>query len=98
MNEDLSQALLVLVVGMFTVFLILGLVVLTGRLLIQIVNRFAPLTVMELPKRKKRQPASSSSTSSSLSPSTLAAIVAAVQHLTDGKGRIEQIEEIDPPK
>ncbi len=39
MNSTLYEALVVLVVGMFTVFVILSLVVLSGRLLLQFLNK-----------------------------------------------------------
>jgi len=39
MNANLYEALIVLLVGMFTVFVILSLVVLSGRLLLMALNR-----------------------------------------------------------
>lgn len=40
MEQSLSSAFTLLTVGMITVFLILGLVVLAGQVLIRLVNRF----------------------------------------------------------
>lgn len=39
MNDTLYEALIVLVVGMFTVFVILSLVVLSGRVLLLVLNK-----------------------------------------------------------
>ena len=39
MNGPLNEALIVLLVGMFTVFVILSLVVLSGRLLLMVLNK-----------------------------------------------------------
>ena len=42
MTESLHSALIVLLIGMITVFVVLSLVVLTGKLLIYLVNEFGP--------------------------------------------------------
>ena len=83
MNEDLSMALLVLGVGMVTVFLILSLVVLSGQLLIKTVNHFSQELEDQNPpsepntKRDKKK---------------IAAIVAVVDTITGGKGKVIGIE------
>jgi len=41
MSDTISNALLLMAVGMVTVFVILSIVVFAGRILINIVNRFA---------------------------------------------------------
>ena len=48
MGESISTAVLVSLIGMVTVFVILGLVVLTGKTLIRIVNTFFPIEEKEL--------------------------------------------------
>jgi len=92
MNEQLSTALVVLLVGMITVFVVLSLVVLSGKVLISIVNKYAP--------EKSNKKSVSSRTipiyrkSSQTSSSKVAAIVAAVQQVTHGKGTIKSIKKI----
>lgn len=81
MNEALSQAVLVLAIGMITVFLILGLVVISGQTLIRIVNHFSPEPV-EVPSKKK------------MSAKKVAAIVTAVDLMTKGRGKVEKIEKL----
>ena len=94
MDQQLSTALLLLAVGMITVFIILSLVVFTGRVLIRIVNRFhkeerdfVMAGRMRLSRPKK-----------SIDDSQLAAIIAAVEFATHGQGRIQSIQKIDPVK
>lgn len=41
MSDNLSNALLLMIIGMVTVFAILSIVVISGRFLINIINRFA---------------------------------------------------------
>ncbi len=89
MPKDFNTALLVMVVGMLTVFVILSLVVLTGRILISLVNRFAPDTPI---KAQVRVPSQEVSMSNAISPKVLAAIVAGVEQVSGGKGRIQKIE------
>ena len=80
MNTPIEEALVVLVVGMLSVFLILGLVVLSGRLLIHLVNRFTK----EMPEQV--QP--------SIPKEKIAAIVTAVDMVTQGRGKVTHIEEV----
>jgi len=93
MNESLSQALLVMVVGMITVFIVLGLVVLTGKLLIRFVNHFLPEAAKFSPKPSRTTPVIPTSTTS-FNEKKLAAIVAAVDVVTKGQGRITNIEKL----
>ena len=92
MQADISTAFLVLVIGMITVFVILGLVVLTGKILITIVNRFFPLPVIE---QKQEHEKSISEPNTSHDKSTLAAIVSVVDIITKGKGRPSKIEKLN---
>ena len=89
MSAELQTALLLLVVGMITVFIILSLVVLTGRILIWVVNTYfsaeekiaydykAPYLEDDVIYKKK-----------------LAAITAAVEIATQGQGKITKIERV----
>jgi Oxaloacetate decarboxylase, gamma chain. len=91
MNQDLSIAFVVLAVGMATVFVILGLVVLTGNLLIKFVNRFYPVVVQQTSNRPNQLV---STTKENIKKSKLAAIVAAVDIISGGKAKIEKIEKL----
>jgi len=89
MPAELQTALLLLVVGMITVFIILSLVVFTGRTIIWVVNKYfseeekitydyaMPYIEEDVIYKKK-----------------LAAITAAVEIATGGKGRITKVERV----
>lgn len=71
-----------MVVGMITVLFILGMVVVIGNLLIRITNKFWP------------QPEGPGKTGpGSIPAGTVAAIVAAVEAVTGGKGKVTKIEK-----
>ena len=91
MSENLQTALTVLAVGMTTVFTILSLVVLTGKVLINIVNRFVPAPVIATSKRSKT---ALSKKDQKQEKEKVAAIVAAVEALTGGQGKIVSIEKL----
>lgn len=76
-----------MVIGMITVFVVLVLVVLSGNLLIALVNKYIP----EEEPKPLRSVASESSTA--LESNKISAIVAAVDWLTKGKGKITKIEK-----
>lgn len=92
MDNAINEALQLLVVGMGTVFLILALVVFLGRQLIGAVNRWLPATTAVA---SGSQSSSQSSTSSAIQPDILSAIVAAVDIVTEGKGKVDHVERID---
>jgi len=71
-----ETALQVMLIGMVTVFIILALVVLTGKVLIYLVNRFSPPSPQG-PNEDEGE---------------IAALIAAVDIITEGKGRIESIK------
>lgn len=89
MSAELQTALLLLVVGMITVFIILSLVVLTGRSLIWVVNKYfseeekieydyvVPFIEDDVIYKKK-----------------LAAITAAVEIATRGQGKVVKVERV----
>lgn len=90
MSEELQMAFIILLVGMTTVFSILSLVVLTGNILIRIVNQFFPAPIAPL-ITSETSASAKIPTSTNFSKSKLAAIVAAVDILTEGKGKVEKI-------
>lgn len=89
MSSDLNTALSLLIIGMTTVFTILSLVVITGKVLIRMVNRFSPDII---PKPVLASPLEVDHNDTD--ESEIAAIVAAVEVITKGKGRIKSIDKI----
>ena len=84
--ENLETALLLMVVGMATVFAILLIVIYLGKLLISLVNKYAPEE--QLPAKQKLK-------SPVLIPEIFfPAITAAVNVVTQGKGKVAKIEKI----
>ena len=91
MPADFNTAILVMLVGMTTVFVILSLVVLSGQVLIRLVNHFSPeIAVRKSPVSPLLVPTTKEE---NLSPSIIAAIAAAVENVTGGRGRINTIEK-----
>lgn len=86
MDKTLQDALQLLVVGMTTVALVLGLVVLVGRLLISAVNRATPSKQYHAPT------SGPTAATSSLDPKVVAVLAATVEHVTHGKGKIKTID------
>lgn len=85
--ENLETALLLMVVGMSTVFVILLIVIYLGKFLITLVNKYAPEEVLPAKQVASRGPAPISGT-------ILAAITAAVNVVTQGKGKITKVEKL----
>ncbi|NOZ48244.1 MAG: oxaloacetate decarboxylase [Chlorobi bacterium] len=85
MSEAYSTAITLLFVGMFTVFTILASVVLMGKFIIFIINKFFPGELNPTIK-----PIASNVL---INKKTLSAIVAAVEIVTKGKGRITEIKK-----
>ena len=83
----MSEAFYLLLVGMISTTVVLSLVVGMGRLLIRVVNRMAENTAAST----STNIAAASSKQTSLSPAKLAAIVATVEIMTEGKGRVRHI-------
>lgn len=79
MESTVSNAFLLLLVGMITVFVILALVVATGKLLIQLTNSMykEPETVIE----------------DGMNPKHIALLSAVVEHVTAGQGSLQSIEK-----
>jgi len=87
MESNISNALVLLVIGMITVFLILTLVVISGNILIKIVNKYTPEPTKKF-LRKKRS-------ATVTAPETLAVIATAVKTVTAGHGKVESIQKVE---
>lgn len=85
--ENIETALLLLVVGMATVFVILLIVIYFGKLLISLVNRYAPEEVLPAKKDAPQGVAP-------VPGNVMAAIAAAVSVVTHGKGKVTKVERI----
>ncbi len=85
MSENFELALQLLGIGMLTVFTILLLVIIIGNTIIKFVNRFIPEAPKVVANRR--------GISNGISSGKMAAIVAAVQIATNGKGKVTSIEK-----
>lgn len=86
MTENLNLALQLLLVGMLSVFFILGIVVALGRTLIYLVNKFSPEIV---------KPQFAAKTKSGFSKEKLAVLTAVVEVVTENKGVIKSVKKIN---
>ena len=84
--ENLNIALLLMIVGMATVFAILLIVIYLGKGLIALVNKYAPEEVAPA-KQAAHAPAA-------VPGNIMAAISAAVTVVTQGKGKVAKVEKI----
>ena len=84
MGESLNTGLSLMGIGMSTVFLVLALVVLVGKGLIQFVNRFVPEEIKPVINDSEVK-----------DNRKIAAISAAVEAATGGKGYITRIEKLN---
>lgn len=87
MESTISNALVLLAIGMITVFLILALVVISGNILIKIVNKYAPEPTKKLIR--------SSRSATGTAPEIVAAIAAVVETVTAGHGKVESIQKVE---
>ncbi|MDR0894674.1 MAG: OadG family protein [Prevotellaceae bacterium] len=85
--ENIETALMLMVVGMATVFLILVIVIYLGKLLIFLVNKYAPEEVMPAKQGALRN-------SAPIPGNIIAAIAAAVNVVTHNKGRVTKVEKV----
>lgn len=85
--ENLETALLLMVVGMATVFVILLIVIYLGKLLISLVNKYAPEEVVPVKQEAPRSAAP-------IPGNIIAAISAAVNVVTQGKGKVAKVEKL----
>lgn len=86
--NNIELGLLLMVVGMTTVFAILLLVIGLGKGLIALVNKYAPEEMAV-----KANLRSAATKNDSLPSSATAAIVSAVSVLTGGQGKVTKIEK-----
>ncbi len=82
--ENLGIGIELMLVGMTTVFLILLIVINLGKLLITLVNRYAPEEVIN--KKAATVP-------DKVNAKTIAIIQAAVDTITAGKGKVIKVEK-----
>ena len=88
--ENIETGLLLMAVGMTTVFAILLIVIYLGKGLIALVNKYAPEEVTN----KIMTSGSQTTKSNTLSGQETAAIVSAVSLATRGLGKVIKIEKI----
>ena len=86
--ENMDTALLLLFVGMGTVFAILLLLIYLGKFLIALVNKYAPEEEVAAKQIMPKGPLP-------IPGNVLAAITAAVNVVTHGKGKITKVEKIN---
>ncbi len=86
-SSIISEALKLLVIGMVTVFFILMIVIYLGKLLVFLVNKYAPEEQVNV-KSVAKTPAVTVDTT------TKAIIDAAVSQITGGKGKVKSIKKI----
>lgn len=85
--ENFETALLLMVVGMATVFAILLIVIYLGKLLIFLVNKYAPAEVTPAKAAAAAKPAP-------IPANIMAAINAAVSVVTHDKGKVAKVEKL----
>jgi len=86
--ENLGLGVLLMVVGMVTVFIILWIIIGLGNLLIRLVNKYAPEEKLKVAVRPVVAGAGNS-----IPDPIVAAIVSAVSVTTQGKGRVASIKK-----
>ena len=100
--ENIETGLLLMIVGMTTVFAILMIVIYLGKGLIVLVNKYAPEEIIvkkqTTPQRQTAAPAggqtATSTPAAGITNQTTAAIVSAVSVMTGGKGKVVKIEKL----
>lgn len=86
-SSIISEALKLLVIGMVTVFFILMIVINLGKLLVFLVNKYAPEEQVNVKSAAKTSAVTVDTT-------TKAIIDAAVSQITGGKGKVKSIKKI----
>lgn len=86
--ENIGLGLMLMAVGMITVFIILLIVINLSKLLIAVVNKVAPEEVIT------KKTAKASAPPVAIDPNTMAAIKGAVNVVTGGKGKVMKVEKI----
>jgi oxaloacetate decarboxylase gamma subunit len=88
--ENMGIALLLMVVGMTTVFIILLIVINLSKLLIYLVNKYAPEEESSLPLSMQTP----NEGQTAVPGDVLTAITTAVNMVTSNKGRIVKVEKL----
>jgi len=91
MNEIMTEALKLMVVGMGTVFTVLVLVVIIAKILVNVINKYFPAPVKKVVKRAQTQ---ISAVKDAIDKKKLAVISASVEILTKGKGIVTKVEKV----
>ena len=81
--ENMNEALSLLLVGMIMVLLILFLVVVIGNVVIQLTNRYIPVTEEIIDEEKALK---------SITSKRMAVLAAVVDVVTQGRGRVDSVE------
>lgn len=84
--SNLGLGLKLMVVGMTTVFLVLIIVILLGKLILGVTNRF--------PEQKQAEKPAAASKAAEISNETRSIIEATVKELTGGKGTVTEIVKL----
>ena len=87
MNEGFSMALMLLAVGMITVFTILALIVVVGNILISLVNKYIPESKISKVVRI--------AASGAIDSRKMAAIVSAVDVISGGTANVTSITKVE---
>lgn len=77
-----------MIVGMITVFAVLGLVIMLGNALIRFVNKYVPEEEAPAPK------AAAAAAPAAIAPDVMTAVELAVAQITGNKGKVEKISKI----
>lgn len=85
--SEMQLGFQLLLVGMVTVFFILFLVVMIGNIIIRFVNKFLPGETFSKKTKSK--------VNSTVEHKKMAAIVSAVQIVTQGKGKVVRVEKLN---
>lgn len=85
MESNITNAFLLLIIGMITVFIVLLLVVVSGKILIYLINKYAPAHETKRLLRPKN----------TLDPKIIAVMTGVVEHVSKGKGALVSIKKIN---
>lgn len=92
--ENLEIGLLLMVVGMTTVFAILLIVIYLGKALIVLVNKYIPEEIVVKKQVTSQKVTGQTTSTTSITNQTTAAIVSAVSMVTASQGNVIKIEKI----
>jgi len=90
--ENIETGLLLMIVGMTTVFAILMIVIYLGKGLIVLVNKYAPEEIIV--KKQTTPQRQTAPRAAGITNQATAAIVSAVSVMTGGKGKVVKIEKL----